>query len=110
MNLAKIPPSEELSGYGDIDVPFPARRPDDSLDNIDLKPLSPTHGRDGGDGEDGDERDGDDDDSKDGDRRDGAGGDRKDKKTYSFVSLPGNAVKKRPRRRYDEIERLYQCK
>ncbi|OBZ74052.1 hypothetical protein A0H81_06160 [Grifola frondosa] len=29
-------------------------------------------------------------------------------KTYSFVSLPGNAVKKRPRR-YDEIERLYQC-
>jgi len=30
-------------------------------------------------------------------------------KTYSFVSLPGNAVRKRPRRRYDEIERLYQC-
>ncbi|KAH9940812.1 uncharacterized protein BXZ73DRAFT_75354 [Epithele typhae] len=30
-------------------------------------------------------------------------------KTYSFVSLAGNAVKKRPRRRYDEIERLYQC-
>ncbi|KAH0836697.1 hypothetical protein J3R83DRAFT_8419 [Lanmaoa asiatica] len=30
-------------------------------------------------------------------------------KQYSFVSLPGNAVKKRPRRRYDEIERLYQC-
>ncbi|KAI0046203.1 hypothetical protein FA95DRAFT_1452286, partial [Auriscalpium vulgare] len=30
-------------------------------------------------------------------------------KTYSFVSLPGNAVKKRPRRRYDEIERLYDC-
>ncbi|KAJ7574460.1 hypothetical protein C8J56DRAFT_802900, partial [Mycena floridula] len=30
-------------------------------------------------------------------------------KTYSFVSLPGNTVKKRPRRRYDEIERLYQC-
>ncbi|VDC06052.1 unnamed protein product [Peniophora sp. CBMAI 1063] len=30
-------------------------------------------------------------------------------KTYSFVSLPGNAVKKRPRRRYDEIERLYSC-
>ena len=29
--------------------------------------------------------------------------------TYSFVSLPGNAVKKRPRRRYDEIERLYAC-
>ena len=32
-----------------------------------------------------------------------------DRKTYSFVALPGNAVKKRPRRRYDEIERLYQC-
>ncbi|KAG6857476.1 hypothetical protein H0H87_003543 [Tephrocybe sp. NHM501043] len=30
-------------------------------------------------------------------------------KTYSFVALPGNSVKKRPRRRYDEIERLYQC-
>ena len=30
-------------------------------------------------------------------------------KTYSFVPLPGNNVKKRPRRRYDEIERLYQC-
>ncbi|KAI0825639.1 hypothetical protein BC629DRAFT_1243677, partial [Irpex lacteus] len=30
-------------------------------------------------------------------------------KTYSFVALPGNAVKKRPRRRYDEIERLYRC-
>lgn len=30
-------------------------------------------------------------------------------KQYSFVSLPGNGVKKRPRRRYDEIERLYQC-
>ncbi|EIN09564.1 hypothetical protein PUNSTDRAFT_66703, partial [Punctularia strigosozonata HHB-11173 SS5] len=30
-------------------------------------------------------------------------------KTYAFVSLAGNAVKKRPRRRYDEIERLYQC-
>ncbi|KAF8845075.1 hypothetical protein BDN67DRAFT_893227 [Paxillus ammoniavirescens] len=30
-------------------------------------------------------------------------------KQYSFVALPGNAVKKRPRRRYDEIERLYQC-
>ncbi|KAI0792186.1 hypothetical protein C8Q75DRAFT_732021 [Abortiporus biennis] len=38
----------------------------------------------------------------------GSGG-KKDKKTYSFVSLPGNTVKKRPRRRYDEIERLYQC-
>ncbi|EJD07300.1 uncharacterized protein FOMMEDRAFT_69606, partial [Fomitiporia mediterranea MF3/22] len=30
-------------------------------------------------------------------------------KTYSFVSLPGNTVRKRPRRRYDEIERLYSC-
>ncbi|KAK7056410.1 hypothetical protein VNI00_002965 [Paramarasmius palmivorus] len=30
-------------------------------------------------------------------------------RTYSFVALPGNAVRKRPRRRYDEIERLYQC-
>src|SRR6267154_4668210 len=30
-------------------------------------------------------------------------------KTYSFVSLLGNAVRKRPRRRYDEIERLYHC-
>lgn len=30
-------------------------------------------------------------------------------KTYSFVALPGNTIKKRPRRRYDEIERLYQC-
>lgn len=32
-----------------------------------------------------------------------------DSKTYSFVALPGNQVKKRPRRRYDEIERLYHC-
>ena len=30
-------------------------------------------------------------------------------KQYAFVSLPGNVVKKRPLRRYDEIERLYQC-
>ncbi|KAF8448983.1 hypothetical protein L210DRAFT_911017 [Boletus edulis BED1] len=30
-------------------------------------------------------------------------------KQYSFVSLPGNVLKKRPRRRYDEIERLYRC-
>ncbi|KAF9006073.1 hypothetical protein BDQ17DRAFT_1352678 [Cyathus striatus] len=35
--------------------------------------------------------------------------DQSPSKTYSFVALPGNAVKKRPRRRYDEIERLYQC-
>ena len=34
----------------------------------------------------------------------------KPSKTYSFVALPGNAVKKRPRRRYDEIERLYRCR
>ena len=31
-------------------------------------------------------------------------------KTHSFISLPGNAGKKRPRRRYGEIERLYQCR
>lgn len=31
------------------------------------------------------------------------------RKMYSFISLPGNAVRKRPRRRYDEIERLYAC-
>ena len=30
-------------------------------------------------------------------------------KTHSFVALPGNAVRKRPRRRYDEIEPLYHC-
>lgn len=35
--------------------------------------------------------------------------DNSDRKNYSFIALPGNAVKKRPRRRYDEIERLYQC-
>ncbi|GAO46978.1 hypothetical protein G7K_1192-t2 [Saitoella complicata NRRL Y-17804] len=28
---------------------------------------------------------------------------------YSFVSLPGATQQKRPRRRYDEIERLYKC-
>ena len=39
----------------------------------------------------------------------GGSGSSTNSKTYSFVSLPGNAVKKRPRRRYDEIERLYQC-
>ncbi|KAI6164644.1 hypothetical protein EDD17DRAFT_1506596 [Pisolithus thermaeus] len=37
------------------------------------------------------------------------GGSPPSSKQYSFVSLPGNAVKKRPRRRYDEIERLYRC-
>ncbi|KAN0140989.1 hypothetical protein V8E53_001433 [Lactarius tabidus] len=31
-----------------------------------------------------------------------------DCETHSSVSLPGNAVRKRPRR-YDEIERLYHC-
>ncbi|KAJ7637192.1 hypothetical protein FB45DRAFT_742712, partial [Roridomyces roridus] len=30
-------------------------------------------------------------------------------KNYSFVALAGNTVRKRPRRRYDEIERLYHC-
>ncbi|KAK7443461.1 hypothetical protein VKT23_015634 [Stygiomarasmius scandens] len=30
-------------------------------------------------------------------------------KTYSFIALPGNTVQKRPRRRYNELERLYQC-
>lgn len=32
------------------------------------------------------------------------------RKNFSFIALPGNAVKKRPRRRFDEIERLYRCK
>lgn len=30
-------------------------------------------------------------------------------KIYSFVAIPGTNQKKRPRRRYDEIERLYHC-
>ncbi|KAF7732841.1 hypothetical protein EC973_000117 [Apophysomyces ossiformis] len=30
-------------------------------------------------------------------------------KVYSFVAIPGTNHKKRPRRRYDEIERLYHC-
>lgn len=47
--------------------------------------------------------------SDDGDAKDGGKG-GKNSKTYSFVALPGNAVKKRPRRRYDEIERLYRCR
>ncbi len=38
----------------------------------------------------------------------GARGDPSNR-TYAFVALPGNAVRKRPRRRYDEIERLYAC-
>ncbi|KAJ7281529.1 hypothetical protein C8J57DRAFT_1297902 [Mycena rebaudengoi] len=39
----------------------------------------------------------------------GGSSDPSNKKTYSFVALPGNTVRKRPRRRYDEIERLYHC-
>ena len=30
-------------------------------------------------------------------------------RTYAFVSLPGTTIRKRPRRRYNEIERLYHC-
>ncbi|KAI8337544.1 hypothetical protein BC941DRAFT_425563 [Chlamydoabsidia padenii] len=30
-------------------------------------------------------------------------------KVYSFVAIPGMNQRKRPRRRYDEIERLYHC-
>jgi hypothetical protein len=30
-------------------------------------------------------------------------------KNYSFVAIPGSNQRKRPRRRYDEIERLYHC-
>lgn len=30
-------------------------------------------------------------------------------KNYSFVAIPGAYQRKRPRRRYDEIERLYHC-
>ncbi|ORX57606.1 hypothetical protein DM01DRAFT_1382122 [Hesseltinella vesiculosa] len=30
-------------------------------------------------------------------------------KVFSFVSLPGNNQKKRPRRKYDEVDRLYHC-
>ncbi|KAG8860342.1 hypothetical protein FRB96_003991 [Tulasnella sp. 330] len=30
-------------------------------------------------------------------------------KTYTFLSLPGNIIKKRPRRKPGEIERLYRC-
>lgn len=30
-------------------------------------------------------------------------------KNYSFVAIPGANQRKRPRRRYDEIERLYHC-
>ncbi|KAH8104141.1 hypothetical protein BXZ70DRAFT_905239 [Cristinia sonorae] len=95
---------DDTSGRGDMNGPFYGRHQDDSVEHIDLKPISPTQGRD--EEEDTDDEDGKD--EHDGERRDGYG-DRKDKKTYSFVSLPGNAVKKRPRRRYDEIERLYQC-
>ncbi|KAG4301396.1 hypothetical protein PCANB_002266 [Pneumocystis canis] len=31
------------------------------------------------------------------------------KQIYSFIPLPGAQTQKRPRRRYDEIERIYQC-
>ncbi|KAJ1957597.1 hypothetical protein IWQ62_005053 [Dispira parvispora] len=31
------------------------------------------------------------------------------KKEFSFISIPGINTKKRPRRRYEEIERLYSC-
>ena len=55
---------------------------------IGIDPPSPSHSNTG-----------------DGDQGSGDGTHR----TYSFVALPGNAVKKRPRRRYDEIERIYQC-
>ncbi|KAF9236924.1 hypothetical protein BU15DRAFT_49381 [Melanogaster broomeanus] len=30
-------------------------------------------------------------------------------KQYSFVSLPGNSIRKRPRHRHDKTERLYRC-
>ncbi|KAI8333129.1 hypothetical protein BC941DRAFT_358422 [Chlamydoabsidia padenii] len=30
-------------------------------------------------------------------------------KNYNFVAIPGANQRKRPRRRYDEIERLYHC-
>ncbi|KAG9121387.1 hypothetical protein FRC07_002677, partial [Ceratobasidium sp. 392] len=30
-------------------------------------------------------------------------------RTYAFVSFAGSTIRKRPRRRYDEIERLYSC-
>ncbi|TCD69638.1 hypothetical protein EIP91_006863 [Steccherinum ochraceum] len=101
MNV-KIPSSDEIGVHGDLDVPFYGHRGGDSLDNLDPKAFSPTQGR---------EEDTDDEDEKELEGPDGErhSGDKKDRKTYSFVSLPGNAVKKRPRRRYDEIERLYQC-
>lgn len=40
---------------------------------------------------------------------DGSGAYSKRQKVFSFVSLPGINQPKRPRRRYDEIERLYTC-
>ena len=39
----------------------------------------------------------------------GASTDKQNEKQYSFIALPGSHVRKRPRRRYDEIERLYEC-
>ncbi|KAI8086035.1 uncharacterized protein BX664DRAFT_334754 [Halteromyces radiatus] len=41
-------------------------------------------------------------------RQDSVGSASSDK-IYSFVAIPGMNQKKRPRRRYDEIERLYHC-
>ncbi|KAG5513969.1 hypothetical protein PMAC_000591 [Pneumocystis sp. 'macacae'] len=41
--------------------------------------------------------------------RGGPKGPGKMKQIYSFVPLPGAQTQKRPRRRYDEIERIYQC-
>jgi len=35
--------------------------------------------------------------------------DANNSKSYSFVALPFNAAKKRPRRRYDELQCPYQC-
>jgi transcription factor CON7 len=37
------------------------------------------------------------------------GGESSSDTRYSCIALPGNAVKKRPRRRYNELERIYQC-
>ncbi|KAJ5825056.1 Zinc finger C2H2 [Penicillium robsamsonii] len=34
---------------------------------------------------------------------------RRDPKVYSFVPIPGAQQHKRPRRRYEEIERMYKC-
>lgn len=34
---------------------------------------------------------------------------KKHAKQYAFIALPGSHIRKRPRRRYDEIERNYEC-